>query len=294
MAFGHVAEIDVGTFGVEKLRAYFRIAKTLKVAPNTCELSIYNLNADTRAAIQELAPKENDKRGIPVRIRAGYENEDLFQVWLGDLRTAISIHEPPDWRTILTSGDGEKAIRKSRIAQSFGPKTPVATALRAVVIKLREYLGPNAISEKKLNELTQSIQLRGSGKILDGGITLYGSAPKVLSSICESAGLEWSIQDGEIQIIDRGATLKTTAIAVEEFTNMIGTPEVDAEGVVKVKTLIVPDLIPGSVLSIKSSRVNGFYRAEKVEIEGDTFEPSVWHMTIEGKRADQAQVQRKK
>src|SRR5688572_31732863 len=109
MAFGHVAEIDVDRFGVEGLRCVGKITRTIKETPNSCERSIYNLNAETRAAIEELQPKEDSKRGIPVRIRVGYEDEikaggSLFQLWLGDLRSGISIHEPPNWRTILTSG----------------------------------------------------------------------------------------------------------------------------------------------------------------------------------------------
>lgn len=284
MSFGHVAEVDVDRFGVERLRCVGKITKTLKPAPNTCELSIYNLNADTRAALEEIRPKADSKRGIPVRIRVGYEGEPLNQIWLGDLRTVISLHEPPEWRTILTSGDGEKAVRQSRIAQPLGAKTPIATALKAVAIKLREYLGPDAISDRDLARLQESVKMRGAGQILGSGIVLYGSAAKVLSSLCASAGLEWSIQDGKIQILDRGAALKMQALPVEEGKNLIGLPEVDAEGVIKVRLLIGPDQIPGSILSVSSNRAQGFYRIEKVETEFDTFLGGVWHNTIEGRR----------
>jgi hypothetical protein len=291
-----VAEVTVDRFGVERLRCAGKIVRTLKKAPNTCELDIWNLSRDTRGAIEELRPNKNSKRGIPVKVRLGYEGQPLTQVWLGDLRTAISLHEPPEWRTLLSSGDGEKAIRESRIAQAFGARTPIDVALRAVVKKLQEYLGGNAtITQTQLSSLISDVKMKGVGKLLAGGVVLYGSTANVLSDFCEAAGLEWSIQDGAIQIVNRGKALRTTAILVQgeavdvpsaekQGTNLLGAPDVDAEGVVSFRMLISPDAIPGAVVDLKSERLQGFHRIEKTITEFDTFDPNVWSIQVEAKR----------
>lgn len=291
-AFVHEAEITIDRYGVEGLRCAGKILRTLKPAPNKCELTVWNLAPGTRKEIEELRTSE---RGIPVKIKIGYTGQ-LTQVWLGDLRTAISVREPPDWKTLLSSGDGEKAHRESRIAQSFGPGTTLDTALRAVVKVLQKNLaGGDKRIQRQVDALISSVKMKGVGKILASGIVLHGSAPKVLTDLCNSAGLEWSIQDSQIVILNRGDALKNTAILVEGDastaedaerggTNLIGSPDVDAEGVVSFRMLISPDAIPGSLVQLRSERVSGLHRIEKTTTEFDTHMPDMWQISVEAQR----------
>src|SRR5690606_18051122 len=96
-AFGHAAEITIDRYGFEGLRCAGKILRILNPPPNKCELTVWNLAPGTRKEIEELRTSD---RGIPVKIKVGY-TEQLIQVWLGDLRTAISVREPPDWKTLL-------------------------------------------------------------------------------------------------------------------------------------------------------------------------------------------------
>ena len=65
----------------------------------------------------------------------GYNAAVQYQRVLGS-RTINSLREGPAWITTLEAGDGEKAIVNARVQLSYGPKTPVATVLRA-----RELIG---------------------------------------------------------------------------------------------------------------------------------------------------------
>ena len=66
----------------------FTVKKTLKPEPNTCELTLFNLNRERQAELEAIAPKGSKQAtvGIPCEIEAGYE-EGTSLLWRGDLRT---------------------------------------------------------------------------------------------------------------------------------------------------------------------------------------------------------------
>src|SRR5690606_21032502 len=147
------ASVTINTIKLAGHRCVFRVEKTLKPEPNTCELSVWNLNEDQRSELEELRPKDKQaKRGIPCQIEVGYQDE-LSLIWLGDLRTVESLRDGPDWVTVLTSGDGEKAWANARVNISYGPKTSVDTVLRGLVRALGVGEGnvSKVVSQLKLN-----------------------------------------------------------------------------------------------------------------------------------------------
>jgi hypothetical protein len=273
---GHVCEVTINTLKLKGFDVRFDVTKTLKPEPNDCSIQVWNLSEANRAALEELRPKKADARGIPVLLEAGYEEDGPCQIFLGDLRTVYSVNDGPDWITTLESGDGEKAYQTSRIGVSFGAKTSLDTALRATIKAL-------GVKQGNAAKVLQQIKLNGVGKILSQGITLDGPAAKVLTNITRSADLEWSIQDGALQILDRGKALAQTAIKVSPGTGLIGSPTVDNKGVLSCQTLMLPDLRPGRLIQVNSSRVSGNYRVEKVQWVGDT-SGGEWYCNIEAKR----------
>jgi hypothetical protein len=273
--FEREATVTIGTVQVTGHRVRFVVEKTLEQEPNQCELAIYNLNEDHRAALEELEPKKGDKRGIPVRIEAGYKNE-ASQIWLGDLRNVDSVRDGPDWITIARTGDGEKAFKSGKINVSYGPKTPVDVALRAMVREL-------GIGEGNVGKVVADLKASGAGKLFADGVVVSGPVARRLSDFAESAELEWSIQDGSLQLLNRGRTLDGQAIQLAPDSGMIGSPTVDNEGLLSVRMLMIPDVRPGSLLVVSSARVRGNYRIEKARWTGDTH-GGEWYIDAEAKR----------
>jgi hypothetical protein len=273
--FGRRAIVTVDRLELADFDVSFRIEKTLKPEPNTLELAIFNLNPDHRAALEELRPKETTPtRGIPCKIEAGYGDE-LSLLWLGDLRTVESQSNGPDWITNLTSGDGEKAYQNARINVSYGPATPLETALRAMVRALGVDGGNLAKVVAKLRQ--------GGSAMLPAGAGLSGQAAQHLDNFARSADLEWSIQDGALQILERGKALSTKAIELTPETGLIGSPTVDNEGLLKARMLVIPDVRPGTLLVVKSQRVEGNYRTEKAVWDCDT-SGGPWYVDVEASR----------
>lgn len=287
LAFNRFINIDIGEVGVENLRVDFNIEKNLSKNPNSCDITIYNLSEETRNYIDGLAPKLDSDIGIPVRISVGYKDQDIGNIFLGDLRSVLNVFEPPNWQTIITSGDGEKASQIARVNKVYGPNTPISTVLRELVKVLRSHLGataPNAINDIALNRIINEIKLQGGGKLFPTGYVLSGSAKKIMTDFCDSCGLEWSIQDGQVQILDKRKAIQDTAIPVNENTGMIGSPQVDVEGNIKVDCLLKNEYKCGRLINVKSRLAEGFYKITKLNYTGSTWDNAMWTVSIEGER----------
>lgn len=273
--FDRTAIVTVDTIEIRALDFDFEITKTLKPEPNTCSLTIYNLNEEHQAQLEELRPKGKDaKSGIPCKLEAGY-GETPSLLWLGDLRTVQTFREGTDWVTRLASGDGEKAWRHARISQSFGPKTPIDTALRAIARTL-------GVGEGNLSKVVARLKQAGSATY-PSGLVLHGAASRHLTELARSAGLEVSIQDGALQFLDRGKALAGSAIVLSAATGLLDSPSVDNEGVVSARTLLIPDLAPGRIVQMEAERIKGAYRVEKCSWKGTT-SGDEWYIDFEARR----------
>jgi hypothetical protein len=260
--------VTVDTIEFETLDFEATIEKTLKPEPNTCELVVYNLTEEHQAQLELLQQNVAGKRsksgtsaqtratkGIPCRIEAGYASGTSL-VWLGDLRTAQSVLDDATWVTTLKSGDGEKAWQNARLHVSFGPRTSLDTALRAIVRSL-------GIGEGNISKFTQRLKMAGSA-IFPSGAVLSGSTSRQLLDFARSAGLEASIQDGALQLLDRGKALPAEAVRLTPETGLIGSPTVDNQGILTAQTLMIPDIVCGCLVVVEAERIKGNYRVEKV------------------------------
>lgn len=260
---------------VEKHRCAFRVEKTSKPEPNKAALQVYNLSREQRAQIEELRPKKGDARGVPVLIEAGYKETGLAQIFLGDLRTVYSKREGADWITTVESGDGE-AAKLSSITQAYGPQTSPDVALRAIVKAL-------GIGEGNVAAIAARLRTTGAATLFTKRAVFSGSAYEHMTHFARSAGLEWSIQDGAIQLIDQGKTLAGFATRLSPSSGLIGTPTIDPKGVLSCQMLIQPSVKVGSLLVLESAAVRGNYKIQRATWEGDTY-GIPWYIQVEATR----------
>lgn len=281
--FNRVCRVTVGTaigairagLRVEKHRVTFRVEKTHKPEPNKCELEIFNLSRDQRAQIEELKPKAGSARGVPVLIEAGYKDTGLSQIFLGDLRTAYSERKGADWITTVESGDGD-AAKKQPLSVAYGPQTSPDVALRAIVRAL-------GVAEGNVPVIAAKLRIGAAATLFPKRAVLCGSAFEHMTHFAHSAGLEWSIQDGAIQLINQGKVLDGFAIRLNASSGLIESPTVDHKGLLSCRMLIQPNVKPGSLLVIDSLAVRGNYKIERASWEGDTY-GIPWYITVEAKR----------
>ena len=266
--FQRKATLTVDTIQIpDDLRFVFQVEKTLAPEPNTAEIHVFNLNAAHRAQIEKM-------KSVPVKLEAGYK-EGTSQLFLGDLRTALTVRDGSDLVTTLASGDGEKAIKGARVNTSFGPNVTADTVLLALAKALGVGLGNVPVAALKL-------RLSGAASMYIGGCAMSGSVARELTDLCDSGDLEWSVQDGNLQIVDRGKALEGTAVLLTSDTGLLGSPRVDSEGALNGTCLLIPDMRPGRLISVLTENVKGFYRLERVQYAGDT-QGEEWYITFEAK-----------
>lgn len=283
--FGRAWSVQIDRTQLKDFDMSFSISRTSKPEPNTCELALYNLSDKQRAALEgtplvkiaaKSGPVKHQHKGIPVRIEAGYEEADSV-IWQGDLRTVESEHNGPDWVTKLGSGDGEEAFQRSRINMSFGRGTPIATVITALASALGLGVGnlPLYLPILSLNPTAALLAVQG--------VSLSGAVHQILTNIAQSVGLEWSIQDSALQFTKRGLPIVGKAVLASKATGMVGDPTIDNEGVCTVKMLMIPNVVPGSVLVVTGERVKGNFRIETATYEGDT-SGQPWYITASCKK----------
>ena len=249
----------------------FSVEKSLKPEPNTAEIQIWNLNPDHRSQLEE----PSDKSGtVPVSIEAGYA-DNTAQLFLGRLRTAFTVREGPDLITTLQSGDGEKEVGTKRINVSVSPGTPNDIILKQVIKALGVGLG-------NTDQVVAGVSFASIGLLWASGTVLSGSAARQMVELTESFGLEWSIQDGAIQLLEKGKALAQLDVAITPNTGLIGSPSVDNEGIVTLQTLLIPEITPGRIITLESERLSGRYRVEKCSYNGDTAGGD-WFIDVEAK-----------
>lgn len=286
-----VCHVTVGTLLLEGtegtgLDVEFNIRKNLKPEPNSCTLKIYNLNADHRYALEQSTtvitgpqtPPGSGGTVVPVRIDAGYAS-GTSQIWLGELRASQTQHVGPNYITVLTTGDGDKAITRQRVNVAMGPGTTSATAMRT----LMQALG---IGTGNLPKALNLLNTQGSAQLYANGAMLKGLAADHMTDLVRSAGLEWSIQNGTLQVLNLGQPLAGQAVLISEATGMVGSPTVDTKGILTFTTLMVPDIKPGVPVAVSAEFNQGQqqgYRVIACEYTGDTMGQE-WYVKAESQK----------
>lgn len=284
-----IYEVQVGKTIVSTLDLRFQVTKTLKREPNTAEVTIFNLNEDSRGAFSE-TPNQTMQirvgyRGRPEQSPALQAVDDIIGagdsgqlgiIYTGDVRSVHNSYSPPDWETLVESGDGEIAIQRSRINKSFAAGTPVKVVIKELAKSMRVGLGNAA------ERILETGSLKEAGTEFLNGVTVSGQSHRELEALVKSTGRELSIQDGTIQILDLGQPLRDTSVVLTSDTGLIGTPTIGDKGIVKFRALLNPAIVPGRQIELKARALNGRFRAERCDYTGDTTGQD-WYVDVEAK-----------
>lgn len=260
--------VQVGTLDVSALAIRFKAKRTLAQRAGTLDLEIRNLSPEHRREIQT-APRFHTF----VEVTAGYEGATSL-IFRGDLRKAVPAREGTDWVVKVTAGDGEHALRNARVSRSFAPGTTV----EAVVRHIAEAMGVGAGNAATA---LRGASLGALGAALPEGTILHGGAADELTRLCAAAGKVWSIQEGNLQVLDLGGHLARSAILLSADTGMIESPEVVNRRVITVKALLQPGLVPGQQVVVQSGVLLTIapWRITEAEYAGDTH-GNDWHATL--------------
>lgn len=267
-------EVVEGKTVKQGLDVVFEAERSTQRSANTAKVVLFNLNPQHRAAVQQL---EKDDE---VSIEAGYAGS-IGEIFRGNIRDGNSTRNGPDWATTVEAGDGEVALRSARINESFPAGTALETVMRRLTTKLGVGKG-NSIEKLARSFVAQGRQL---GNEFLEGTAVSGSVADQLTSMFDSVGLEWSVQNGAMQVLDKGGALDRTAVLLNKSTGLVGSPEVGKDGVLKVVALLQAEVFPGRKISVEAKGIGGsIFTVRRVKYTGDTA-GQPWYVEIEAKRA---------
>lgn len=266
--FGRRAVLQMGTVEVDGLKVSFKITRDSKPEPNAGEISVWNLSRDTRAKFAE--------QTVPVILQAGY-GDNIAQVFQGDIPTdgISTVRDGPDWVTTFRAGDGAQAFRTARVSRSFGKGTKIVDVLKKVAQDLGVGMG-NAAAKLASGDLD------GAVTELFGGVVLNGPVPRELDRLLRSFGYEWSIQDGELQVVERDGFTDGDAVVLTPDTGLIGSPEPGKDGFTKIRSLLQPHILPRVRLQLETEAHEGLFVVSRVVHSGDTH-GDAWYSDCEAR-----------
>jgi hypothetical protein len=292
MLFNRECSLVIGKEGgkgreLTGLRIAFSIQKGATKSPNKCTTRVWNAAPETQKLIEII--------GNVLILKAGY-SEDIGAktIFSGNVTRSLTVREGADWITELEMEDGFIEFRDTKVSISFSKGATVQQVVSSLSGKFGLPVRP----------LPSDIVKRQ----YPSGFAFVGRVRDGMDRACENAGLEWSIQNREIQIIKKGEAFKRNAYLISVDTGLIGSPaqesktmteeaaskggvtaaqpgvrktaERDADGTerrmlqvlgYKVTTLLQPLIEPGGYVQIKSKSIAGeFFRVEELSHTGDT------------------------
>jgi hypothetical protein len=287
-----------GGKGVELsgLRIAFAIQKGATKSPNKCNIRVWNTSVTTRAVL--------DVIGNIVILKAGYKQDiGAVTIFSGNITRSLTVREGPDWVTELELEDGFLEFRDMKVALSFDGGV---TALQVVTNVSKRFGLP-----------VRPIPTDIATATYPSGFAFVGRVRDAMDKVCEYAGLEWSIQNREIQVIKKGGIFQQRAYVLSAASGLVGSPskesktmtekaaakdgitsaqagvrrttKKDKDGTIqqmlqvfgyKVTTLLQPLIEPGGYVQLKTVGIDGdFFRVEEVVHQGDTH-GNDWHSEL--------------
>ena len=238
------------------MRITFSIKKTSDAKANEAKIELYNLSPEHAQMLME--------QWKDILLVAGYKGSEQM-IFTGQIRQVTRKVQGTDRILTIESGDGDKAMQKGKVNKTH-KKGYTDTQIA------KDCQDGMSIPTAHQDPLPQKQHSRGK--------TISGSAAKNLSKIAMKHDVQWSIQDGQLLMLQGKNTRPNATFLINSATGLLGSPEETEDGV-RVSTLLNPAYLIGGYTVIESIDYNGAMRIESIEHTGDTHS-SDWSSKLEG------------
>ncbi len=249
------AEIGNDSPNHPALHISFSLQKSDLETQNTAKIEVWNLSEKHIAMLE--------KPECIVSLRAGYNNR-LALIFAGAVSFVSTVRDGGDYKTKIEVVDNLIEIRNTYVKVSY----------------------KGLVSWKKIFDDVGAAMgvtiVYGNGlhfNSMGNGFSFSGLAKNVLTKGCNSNGLQWSIQNGVLQIKKKGDAINRKGYELDAAHGLIGTPEkvtiTDKDDSSKTYTgWDVTYFLNGAIdvndyVHLKSRRVSGYFYVYSQEISGD-------------------------
>lgn len=266
MAFNRKVELTIGSDGtgllISDLQFEFRIERSITFSENTAEFIIHNAKQDTR--------KEILKEGNNLIFKAGYEDDGVGVIFIGNISDSKSVQERADWITTIQAASiqsSDKALENAYISTSYGPDIFLSRPLKEVA---------NALGLAIFGEENAQINM-------DNGFVFAGTARAALQSLkktAEANGIGIYTDNNEIVLYRIGdqtsrfspvyLDYESGLLSIDDITEYDNQSTQDPKRV-GFESLIIPKLQPRGLIRVANTDQDGVYQIEKLNFNGDNF-----------------------
>ncbi len=254
------------------LHVKFSFEKADVESPNTGKVTVWNLNKEHLA--------ELEKQDCIVVVRAGYA-DNIMQAFEGTVTNASTTREGADRVTEIELASNMVELRDTSFSMSYveGTRTDVIYQEIAAQMGL-----PLSISPRALEQPT----------ILSAGYSFVGGSKNLLNRLTRMDGINWTIQDGVLQLSKQNEPISMSCYELRAGSGLIGVPKrvnisagsgsskggsetadtgsETAQLGWEVTYLMNLAIGVNSYVHISSEEVTGYFRVQKIAIDGDNYE----------------------
>ena len=242
----------------EALHISFSIEKADTETPNTAKVSLWNLNPEHLAILNE--------KDCIITLKAGY-GETMPLLFVGAVTFTSTSLDGADRETAIEAADGLVALRDSYVSLSYSGKV----SNKGVIENIAKEMG-----------VTLTFSYNAKFTELTNGFSYVGPAKTALDKVCAPSGLQWQIYNGILQVKQKNDTMTREVYVLSPDSGLIGIPKKisfsqDSKGDKPQSGLEVEYLMNGAIgigdyIRLESKAAKGYFRVRSVEMEGDNLE----------------------
>ena len=233
--------LELGAF-----RCVFHIQRGDSQTPNSCDVRVYNLTAQTA---NSLAGKEFDQ----LAIQAGYPG-NFGLIFRGNIcQSRIGRESATDSYVDFTAADGDEAYCYSTMSLSLaaGTNSP-RNLVQQMLLAMAKY--GVSMDNDRINS-----DIRAETNALHRGSVYHGLAREQLRSFAADNNVLWYIQDGVLTVQPQAEAIPGAEILISPDTGLVGIPEQTQQGV-SFQTLLNPSIKIGQAIRLSTSTTVNQYR----------------------------------
>lgn len=268
--FGSIPRVYVNNLKDDGLFIEWKCEKTVKSDPDKLELSVYNMRASDRKALQAYA---STFPGVPeleyvIKFSIGWDGQ-VMQLFEGNIRhiEADRSAKTGDRINAVTFCRALDGVPTKELPPGGGSKFALGTKfiIADILGRLKLRVSPDAL--KAIGKAAAKLPY-------DAWHNVYSiNWHNMLDAMMEMLGLSWTIQGKEFIVFEQGVNTKALAVHLSPKSGLISYSIKD-NGDVKIKAMANPALVPGGpvfVYAHDGSKVTGGeMRVQKVTFEGNT------------------------
>lgn len=216
------------------LHVLFTVKQYETMTPNTCDLRIFNVSANTALKVG----KEFDR----VVLQAGYTGQfgTLFDGTIIQVRRGRVT--PSDTYIDVTAFDADRAHNFAVVNQTLAAGATPDQIHRCLLASMAPY----GVQEGFTDTLP--------GPALPRGRAIYGMTRDHLRDLADNTDCVWNMRDGRLNFVSFNGYMPSEAVVLTSATGMIGLPEQTDDGIM-VRTLINPLLKVNNSVQINNKSI---------------------------------------